>query len=245
MIRNPGAELSKRLFFAKKFQVAFCNGCDRIQNKIAPTINSTQGGTMSTKDVRRATQFLFEVGTMRKIARMHRQLLFTDDLSDNIATHSFRVAFIGFVLAKMEGADWRKVMMMCLLHDTGESRTNDHNWIHRRYVAEASEQVLGEQLVSLPFPELAEIASEYVERQSRESILAKDADVLDQVLLLREYAWQGNKEAATWLAGKSRKRPYAYLDYVVTESAKILGREIYDQNPSSWWKGLSTRQRRK
>lgn len=198
---------------------------------------------MDSQDITRAAQFLFEVGTMRKVARMHRQVLFTDDLSDNIATHSFRVAFIGFILAKMEGADWQKVVMMCLLHDTGESRTNDHNWIHKRYVAEAEGQILAEQLSSLPFPELAELACEYAERQTKEAIVAKDADVLDQVLLLREYEWQGNKEAAIWLVGQ-RKRPYAYLDYAVTESAKTLGREIYDQDPSSWWRDLYTRQRR-
>lgn len=195
---------------------------------------------MEAKDVSRLSQFLFEVGTMRKIARMHRQLLFTDDLSDNIATHSFRVAFIGFVLAKMEGADWAKVVMMCLLHDTGESRTNDHNWVHKRYVREVGDQVANEQLGSLPFPEFFDFSCEYAERETKEAILAKDADMLDQIFLLREYKHQGNKEAAAWLAGK-HKRPYAYLDFVMSESAKILGREIYDQNPSSWWKNLYTR----
>ena len=48
---------------------------------------------------------------MRKTIRMHRQLLLTDDMSDNIATHSFRVAVIGYFLAKMEGADPLKVVM--------------------------------------------------------------------------------------------------------------------------------------
>lgn len=195
-------------------------------------------------DDRRVAQFLFEVGTMRKIARIHRQALFTDDMSDNIATHSFRVMFIGFFLAQMEGVDWQKVVMMCLLHDVGESRTNDHNWVHKRYVSTDEEQVLEEQLGSLPFPELAELAREYVKRESREAIIAKDADVLDQVLLLREYEWQGNKEAAEWLAGKSEKRPYAYLKYLQTESARVLGRAIYDESPSSWWRNLYTNQRR-
>lgn len=199
---------------------------------------------MTPDEVSHSAQFLFEVGTMRKIARMHRQVLFTDDLSDNIATHSFRVAFIGFILAKMEGADWQKVVMMCLLHDTGESRTNDHNWIHKRYVSEDEGQVRQEQLGSFPFPEFADLSREYVERKTKEAIVAKDADVLDQVLLLREYEWQGNKEAAIWLAGKDCPRPYAYLDYTKTESAKILGKEIYDQDPGSWWKNLSTNLRR-
>lgn len=195
-------------------------------------------------DVQRMTQFLFEVGTMRKIARMHRQALFTDDMSDNIATHSFRVAFIGFFLAKMANADWQKVVMMCLLHDTGESRSNDHNWIHKRYVSEDEEAIREEQLGTLPYPELADLAKEYRERVSVESLLAKDADVLDQVLLLREYAWQGNKEAEIWLSGKRTQTPYSYLKYLKTDVGKELGRAIYDEPPSSWWHALYTNKRK-
>lgn len=187
-------------------------------------------------------RFLFEVGTMRKTIRMHRQVLLTDDMSDNIATHSFRVAIIGYFLAMMEVVDPRVVIMMCLLHDTGESRTNDHNWVHRRYVSEDSTQVMNEQLGN--FPGLLALAREYHKRKSKEAIVAKDADVLDQILLLREYAWQGNKEAEIWLGGKTEKRPYAYLDYVTTESAKILGKALYDEDPSSWWAALTTNVRR-
>lgn len=194
-------------------------------------------------EAKRTAQFLFEVGTMRKIMRMHRQALLTDDMSDNIATHSFRVAVIGFFLARMEGADWLKVMAMCLLHDMGEARTNDHNWIHKRYVSEDGKQVLEEQLGSLPFTELADLAREYEERKTKEAIVAKDADVLDQVLLLREYAWQGNKEAEIWLGGKREQTAYNYLKYATTESAKILGQALYDEEPSSWWKNLYTHKR--
>jgi len=194
--------------------------------------------------VRRIAQFLFEVGTMRKIARMHRQTLITDDMSDNIATHSFRVAIIGYFLAHMEGVDASKVVMMCLIHDMGESRTNDHNWIHKRYVKEDEKQVLEEQLGSLPFPGLAELAREYAERKSPEAIVAKDADVLDQILLLREYAHQGNREAQIWLDGKRGKTPYSYTQYARTKSGKALGRVIYDEEPSSWWRALFTSERR-
>lgn len=200
---------------------------------------------MKADEIVRLVKFFYEVGTMRKIARIHRQVLGTDDLSDNIATHSFRVAFIGYILAKMEGADPMKVVMMCLLHDLGESRTNDHNWVQKRYVEIAEEQVLDEQLGTLPFPEFAELAREYAERKTKEAIVAKDADVLDQILLLRDYEHHGNKEAATWLSGKNPPRPYAYLRYATTESAKTLGKEIYDQEPSAWWANLYTNQRRK
>ncbi len=64
--------------------------------------------------------FLYEVGTMRKLMRMHRQVLLTDDMSDSIASHSYRVAIIGWFLAKEENVDPYKTVMMCLLHDMGK-----------------------------------------------------------------------------------------------------------------------------
>ncbi len=193
---------------------------------------------MENKDLRSA-DFLFELGTMRKLLRMHRQTLLTDDLSDNIAAHSFRVTMIGWILAQKEGADPYKVVMMCLLHDTGEARSNDHNWVNKRYTKIFDEEVIEEQLGTLPFPELKEIALEYKERKTKEAIVAKDADLIDQILLLKEYEWQGNKEAAIWLRG-SDNRGYAQLKNLKLESSLELARAIYDRNPSDWWKGLWT-----
>ena len=57
------------------------------------------GSKVEEKDI---ANFLFEAGTMRKILRMHRQALLTDDMSDNISTHSFRVVIIGYFLAKIK-----------------------------------------------------------------------------------------------------------------------------------------------
>jgi putative hydrolase of HD superfamily len=71
---------------------------------------------------------------MRKLMRMHRQVLLTDDMSDSIASHSYRVAITAWFLAKEEGADPYKTVMMSLLHDMRELRSNDHNWIHKKYI---------------------------------------------------------------------------------------------------------------
>jgi putative hydrolases of HD superfamily len=109
---------------------------------------------MSTDKFKKHTDFFYEVGTMRKLSRMHRQTLLTDDLSDNIASHTFRTTLIGWVLAKEEGFDPYKVVMMCLLHDVGETRSNDHNWIHKRYVKVYEKEINDEQLGALPYPEL-------------------------------------------------------------------------------------------
>lgn len=198
---------------------------------------------MKDRDLQKIANLLFEVGTMRKIPRMHRQTLLTDDMSDNIATHSFRVVIIGWFLAKMEKADPYKVVMMCLLHDFGEVRSGDHNWVHKRYIKVFEDEIKREQLGLLPFGELKEIADEYDTRKTKEAIIAKDADLLDQTLLLREYEWQGNKEALIWLGGK-RGVASKHVRMLRSKSAKALSEKLYSQNPSDWWNDIWTNKNR-
>lgn len=184
---------------------------------------------------KRIAQFLFEVGTMRKLIRIHRQALLTDDMSDSIASHSYRVALIAWHLAKMEGADMYKTVMMALLHDTGEARSGDHNYIHKKYVKIFDDEIIKDQLGTLPHSDLETIMKEYEERKTKESILAKDADLLDQILLLREYEWQGNREANIWLHGKSGQKENNQIARLKSESAKKIGAAILEEDPSSWW----------
>lgn len=183
---------------------------------------------------KKIVQFLFEMGTMRKVPRIHRQTFLTDDMTDNIATHSYRVALIGWFLAKLDGADPYKTTMMCLAHDMGEVRANDHNWIHKRYIKVFDEEIKHEQLGSLPFQDLKELADEYDKRESKEALIAKDADMVDQIFLLREYVWQGNKEAELWLKNED------IMDRFKTESAKNLVKTAMAESPSSWWNNLAT-----
>lgn len=195
------------------------------------------------KDFSRIANFLFEIGTMRKLPRMHRQTLLTDDASDTIASHSFRVAMIAWFLAKAEKADPYKVVMMALTHDMGEARTGDHNWIHKRYVKIFEDEVNKEQFGTLPYDDLKKLSDEYVKRESKEAIITKNADTLDQILLLREYEWQGNQEAKLWLYGKDKKGQ-SQLSKLTLESAKSLGKELYRLSPSEWWNNLWTSKNR-
>ena len=198
---------------------------------------------MEQPQLKRISEFLFEIGTMRKLPRMHRQTLLTDDMSDNIATHSYRVSIIGWFLAKMERANADKVLLMCMLHDMREIRSGDHNWVHKKYVKVFENEIIKEQLGTLPFSDLQETVEEYDKRESKESVIAKDADLLDQILLLREYYWQGNKEAEIWLNGKPGKQNStnnAQFSNLKTESAKKLGEEIMKEKPSDWWNNIWT-----
>ena len=192
--------------------------------------------------IKKLAYFFFEIGNLRKIPRAHQQTLLFQDLSDNIASHSFRTTFIGYFLAKELNADADKVMKMCLLHDIEETRSGDQNWIHKRYIKSFEDQIRKEQLGEFDAAkELLSISNEYDERKTLESKIAKDADLLDEIFLLREYEWQGSKEASEWLAhGKDNEQE----SLLFTDLAKEIAKEAKTQKPSDWWQNLWTPKRR-
>jgi len=178
-------------------------------------------------NIKNIIHFLYEVGTLRKIPRAHMQALMTSDLSDNIASHSYRVTMIGWFLAISEKADVNKVIQMCLLHDVPETRSGDQNYIHKRYVKVDEDRIHKEQLNNLP-KNLKEVAKEYDARKTLEAKIAKDADILDQVFLLKEYVLAGNQEAESWLQGSDREKR------LFTKTAKKMIKEIKKQKPHDW-----------
>ncbi len=194
---------------------------------------------------KRITDFLFEIGTLRKIPRSHQQALLSQDLSDNIASHSYRVTVISWFLAKMEKVDPYKTTMMALLHDVKETRSGDHNYIHKKYIKIFEDEISKDQLSNLPFDDFSNFIQDFEKRESRESIVAKDADLLDQICLLKEYSHQGNKEAAIWLSDKDYSGD-GNIQYknLRTESGKKLGKEILSGRVSEWWENIWTPENR-
>jgi len=199
---------------------------------------------MDSKNIEKLVSFFFEAGILRKVPRAHQQTLLVNDPSDNIASHSFRVALIGYFLAKEMKADSDKVLKMCLLHDLEESRSGDQNWVHKKYVKVFEDEIRKEQLEDLPDSgEFFSLSNEYAERQTVEAKIAKDADLLDQIFILKEYQLQGNKEAEDWLklssegSNQQEKRMH-------TDLAKQIALEAKKTSPSAWWEDLWTSERR-
>lgn len=184
---------------------------------------------ITEKELRAMVHTFYEAGTLRTTSRAHQRRLLTHDPSDSIAAHSFRAALIAWFLAKLEGVDPYKVALMTLLHDFPEARTGDADWVVRNYVHEDEERAAREQLWVVPFgKELLELLLKFQQEESLEVQVTKDADYLAQLILLKEYARRGNREAAAWLERDDLPQPH-------TDSARALAREIVHQTPSDWW----------
>lgn len=172
----------------------------------------------------RIADFLFEIGTLRNMRRMQSQVL--PEATDTIASHTFEVVIIGLILAKLEGADENKVMKMCLGHDLAEARVGDANFIHRFYVRADEERAFSEQVSGTPIgEEMLEIIREYEARETQEAIVAKDADLLDQILV-QSATLQDENDKRLWNENSAKG--------LRTESAKELARKLSETNPLAW-----------
>ncbi len=176
------------------------------------------------KDV---ANFFFEVGMLAKTPRSGFHFLGTGEQS--VAEHVSRTIFIGYSLASMEkNVDMLKVLKMCLFHDISETRISDLNHIHQKYVERKEHSAIQDIADSVPFGEdVLTILTEYEKRQSKEALIAKDADTLEWLLALKEEIDTGNTRAVEWAErGSSRLK---------TANAQRLYKSIMSTDSNDWW----------
>jgi len=177
-------------------------------------------------DWKRLADFLFEVGMLRKTPRTGYQFLGSG--GESVAEHSYRTSVIGYLLACLSGADWSKVVLMCLFHDVHEARTGDFNYVNRMYNTSAAEQALQDAVRATGFEDQVLAACRELEEvETPEASLAQDADQLDLILSLKEEQDLGNPYAPTWLK-------YA-LKRLRTEVGQSLARAVLAADHTDWW----------
>jgi len=170
---------------------------------------------------------LFEAGMLKRTPRTGLQFLGSG--SESVAEHTFRVAFIGYVLGSMEkNVDGNRIIKMCLLHDLPEARTGDLNYMNKKYVEVDEEKAIRELTETVPFgDDLKNIINEFNEAETKESLLANDADQLELILSLKEYKDLGNKYADEWI--------FYAIKRLKTEVAKDLAEKILNTDSTHWW----------
>ncbi|WP_369145747.1 HD family hydrolase [Streptomyces sp. R44] len=175
--------------------------------------------------------FIFEMGVLKNAKRTG--WWFTGNNNpESIAEHSFRVGVIGAVLAMMEGVDPAKVALMCLFHDTQETRIGDIPHIGRRYIDAATNQTVTADQVSAAHPAVRagvqRVVEEYEANDTPEAIVAKDADKLECLVQAVEYRAQGNTLVQDWIDTS--------LNSLKTPSAQALAEAALTMSPLEWRK---------
>lgn len=110
---------------------------------------------------------------------------------DTVAEHSLNAAQIGYILAKMEGADANKVVTTLVWHDIAETRIGDMHKVAVGYITnkkELEKKVMNDQFNWLDFgDEIKTYFQEMDDRSTLEGKVAKDADYLEQAFQAKTY----------------------------------------------------------
>lgn len=172
--------------------------------------------------------YLNEVGMLNRTPRSGFQFLGTGEQS--VAEHMYRMMHVAFLLARMseEHVDELHLLRLVMFHDLPEARTSDHNYVNKKYVQEDLEQVLDEGARQWPFgDQIAAYVREFEAGKTPAARLAKDADQLELLLVLKELGDLGNLHVDDWI------KPL--LARLGTQAGNQLAQEILATRWDEWW----------
>jgi putative hydrolases of HD superfamily len=188
-----------------------------------------------TKELKNIVNFIFEINQLKRQGRTGFQLAGVKD-PDTVAEHIMCAAQIGYIIAIMEKCPVpEKVACILLFHDNGETRVGDQNKVGARYFSKkkAEEEAFNDQLENLDIEiqkKWKKYFDEFENRNTKEGIIAKDADWLETAFQAKEYYDVGYKLMMDWINNVEKA--------VETKSAKMIIKEMKKTEFTEWWRGL-------
>ncbi|OGJ02494.1 hypothetical protein A3I95_03575 [Candidatus Nomurabacteria bacterium RIFCSPLOWO2_02_FULL_44_12] len=181
----------------------------------------------SNKTYNQIADFIYETGIHAKTPRSG--LWFLGSGNQSVAEHLFHTAMIAYALAYLEPkADKNKVVLMALVHDIGEGRVSDHNYVHQRYGRLAEEKAVEDIAKEVPFGgEIKKLFKEERARTTLEAKIVKDADQLEWIATLRIEEAKGNTKAHGWIKVSFKR--------LKTSAGKKIGKILTNKHPDAWW----------
>lgn len=186
-------------------------------------------------DNKKIVNFIFEINQLKRQRHSGFQLAGVKD-PDSVAEHVMRAAQIGYILAVMEGdANPEKVAAMILIHDNGEARIGDQHKVAARYFStdQAESAAFSDQLKNLGGEiekKWGDYFKEFENRQTKEGLVAKDADWLETAFQAKEYMDIGFRFMGNWIENVEKA--------LETKSAKSLISQLRQTEFTAWWQGL-------
>ncbi|HEU5374940.1 MAG TPA: HD domain-containing protein [Ktedonobacteraceae bacterium] len=179
-------------------------------------------------------KYLYEIGHLKHQKRTGWWRMGVRE-PESVAEHSYRTAVIGYVLATLEGANPERTAVICLFHDTAETRIGDLHWVAKRYlhVKEAEQVAFDEQVKQLPggvANAISNLVNEYKEKSSQEALLAREADLLECLLQSREYEMQGYTKGLEWAK--------ICREGLQNDTARNLADACLNSDPGDWFQNL-------
>lgn len=181
-----------------------------------------------------ALDFFAEAGLLKRVKRSGWWVAGIEN-PESVAEHCFRCAVISYYIAHCEGVDPYKAVTMALFNDIHESRINDLHKMGHYYIEfrDAEKRAFNDQIAALDLrvkSHLKTIRTDYDSQQTKESVVARDADILECLLQAKEYLDNGYPVAKTFF----KRAP----DHLKTKTAKALWVNMTKWDSHSWWQNV-------
>jgi putative hydrolase of HD superfamily len=177
--------------------------------------------------MKRTADLLFEARMLKDLNRSG--YAFLGNGSESIAEHCFTMAFICWIMGRMvPGIDAERLTAMALVHDLAEARTGDFNYVQKKYARVDEAGALSHCVGDLPFgPDICDLVAEFNAGETREALLAKDADQLSFILELKKLKDTGASFPDRWLA--------VIVERLKTDTGKQMAADILETRWDGWW----------
>lgn len=188
----------------------------------------------STAPHQSALDFFAEAGLLKRVKRSGWWVAGIEN-PESVAEHCFRCAVISYYIAHCEGVDPYKAVTMALFNDIHESRINDLHKMGHYYIEfrDAEKRAFNDQIAMLDVrvkTHLKAMRTDYDNQQTKESIVARDADILECLLQAKEYLDNGYPVAKTFF----KRAP----DHLKTKTAKALWVNMTKWDSHHWWQNV-------
>ena len=177
--------------------------------------------------MKKIADFLFEGQILKELPRAGYHFLGSG--KENVAEHCFMTALIAFTISRIEpGIDKEKIISMALLHDLGEARSGDLNYVQQKYVEVKEKKILTDLTSGLTFgKDIAKLINEFNECRTREAKLANDADQLSFILELKKLQDIGAKSPEKWID--------IVIKRLQTDTGRKIAQSIISTDWDNWW----------
>lgn len=195
---------------------------------------SSAGKSSDNKNPEHALNFFAEAGLLKRVKRSGWWVAGIEN-PETVAEHCFRCAIIAFYIAHQEDADPYKSAVMGLFNDIHEARINDLHKMGHYYIEfrHAEKKVFKDQIASLDAKvnkELESLRDEYDGQSSKESLVTRDADILECLIQAKEYLDNGYPVAKTFF----KRAP----NHLKTKTAKQLWAKALKWDSHTWWQNV-------
>lgn len=169
----------------------------------------------------------FEAAVVKRIRRTGWQIL--GDHEEKVGEHSFITSVFAHFLGKLTGADLLKVYQMAVFHDFHEARTGEIDKVARFYVTRDQDKA-NNDIFSTVDSELLGILSEYEQKESLESKVVYEANILALLLELKILLERGHTPAKEWLEDTVAR--------LKLPESQELAKKMLERDQHAWWKKL-------